>query len=407
MAHPTKRSRQQRRKKHYKAPSKTGSKIHSVHSKPAQNEHRPPPRQQPQRAQEPRPARAETAQSTDSNPSPAQVAQSVCAVDHRYIPDDFWHPWLEARLNDQIDPREVSILIQLNDYLFSREHQTHGFDQPMSVAERSLIIFGNEKLLKASFNAPVLKSATFTLSDIGCVKNEQPLTYRHQPKAHGKPILLVENLVSYNHAVEDNKRDPRYSAVVYSEGCALQSRVDQVVELMDTLESKCCEIFFDMGTSGFAMAQQVKNAVMSHPDRPENVGVRLSKRHYRALMKSPAVADEQRSNEDHFTRWHNLIGYLRIFGMLCARWRILGLNCPRKRSVLLKDGRQTEVGIKREWRNTSSVVKQNANSPRACKGTPTNIRASGPFLGRDPKSSGAIGPTNTLGDLDRSLALCK
>ena len=297
MAHPTKRSRQQRRKKHYKAQSKTGSKIHSAHSKPAQNEH-PPPRQQTQRAQEPRPARAETVQSTDTNPSPAQVAQSVCAVDHRYIPDDFWHPWLEARLNDQIDPREVSMLIQLNDYLFSREHQTHGFDQPMSVAERSLIIFGNEKLLKASFNAPVLKSATFTLSDIGCVKNEHPLTYRHQPKAHGKPILLVENLVSYNHAVEDNKRDPRYSAVVYSEGCALQSRVDQVVELMDILESKCCEIFFDMDTAGFKQAQQVRNAVLAHPDRPANTVIRLSKRHYRALMKSPAVAHEQHSNDE-------------------------------------------------------------------------------------------------------------
>ena len=288
MAHPT-RSRQQRRTKR----QEINSEAKSDRFRPALKHSQTP--QQPQRSHEPKTERSEFSQ---SNLSPSEVAESVCAADHRYIPADFWHPWLEQRLNPQIDPREVPLLTKLNDHLFSSQHKAHGFDQPMSVAERSLMIFGNEKLLKASFNAPVFVSATFTLADLGCVKNIQPLTYRHQPKAHGKSILLVENLVSYNHAVERNKKDARYSAVVYSEGCALQSRVDQLVELMDTLESRCCEIFFDLDTAGFKQAQQVRNAVLAHPDRPEKATVRLSKPHYRALMKSPMVAHEQHSNDE-------------------------------------------------------------------------------------------------------------
>lgn len=140
-----------------------------------------------------------------------QVIDEVAATGREDYSDVAWVP--ELGCWSELKPSSLPAAKDINDFLLKRR----GPLTLVSIKERSLEIFGDEKRLDVLRIGNSLFGGRLTLATIGAFAVPFPLAHRSSGVA-GLPILVVENHNTFWSIGEWNETVKRYSAVVYSVG---------------------------------------------------------------------------------------------------------------------------------------------------------------------------------------------
>lgn len=135
-----------------------------------------------------------------------------------------WHPalsWISTvqRLNQNT----IINLIKLNDFIVSRGLQEL---KRIPIKERSLEIFGNEKILDKWVNRSWF-SEHITLEQLGCYKTYEPFAAKITSQTDNHRAIIIENRDTFDSFWRSNEQvaPPPYNYVIYGHGKAIEERI--------------------------------------------------------------------------------------------------------------------------------------------------------------------------------------
>jgi hypothetical protein len=118
------------------------------------------------------------------------------------------------------------------------------------IKERSLAIFGDEKRLDGLVGSALFQEGRLTLEQLRCRIVPEPLGWRRGMDPAG-PVLVLENLATWDTHVAVDRMTPRYSAVVYGGGNRFVEGVAFLAEIFREIGAKRRVLYFgDLDTSG-------------------------------------------------------------------------------------------------------------------------------------------------------------
>ena len=175
--------------------------------------------------------------------------------------------WLPALAFAAIErhPATRDALLQINAWLRS--------DPPLvptvPLRERSLHIFGDEQRLEALQSPEGLFRGKLPMAAIGVIDTPMPLAHEMQPAALGAPLLVLENLHSYDSVRRWNADAKAFSAVVYGGGHALLDATDALRGLAQ--RGRASDLFYvgDLDPEGLAILARLRQQlpdVQPHPN---------------------------------------------------------------------------------------------------------------------------------------------
>jgi hypothetical protein len=176
----------------------------------------------------------------------------------------------------------------------------------ITIEERSLELFGQEKWLSESEGKQFLTRLKLTLDSLKCVNAREPFIYYVKPKVPVRVILIVENKSFFHSAKRLMKRDMLICGLspdmlIYGEGWKIDSSLLFLEELnIDPLQAALLYVG-DMDKAGWDIYGKLK---VSYPD----LNLRLALPIYEQMMKlteeSYTYKLPQICNPDHL---HNVV----------------------------------------------------------------------------------------------------
>jgi hypothetical protein len=118
------------------------------------------------------------------------------------------------------------------------------------IKERSLQLFGDEKRLDALLATAPFRDGRISPETLRCSFVAEPLGWRRGPKSEG-PVLVIENLATWDSYVRWNEQAAAFSGVVYGKGLVF---ADAVIRLTDIFQEiggvRRVEYFGDLDPPG-------------------------------------------------------------------------------------------------------------------------------------------------------------
>ena len=118
-------------------------------------------------------------------------------------------------------------LIKLNDFIRCNRNRP-----AVSIKERSLQIFGDEKRLDALRNTALFRDDRLSLATLRCYPVAEPLGWEPGPNQNG-PLLVIENACTWDSYCKWNCQESTFSGIVYGGGNRF---MDSVVRLHDIFD---------------------------------------------------------------------------------------------------------------------------------------------------------------------------
>jgi Uncharacterized protein conserved in bacteria C-term(DUF2220) len=163
------------------------------------------------------------------------------------------HPLL--RTGHGLGRRSAAKIAALNDFL-RRRPDTLAVTAPSR--ERSLMIFGHDKMLDAAKDGVVQSfpdGHVLTLTDLGCRRIEAHLCFMPlQGPAIRREALLIENLTTYDSVIAWNERTRTYPVVILGNGSAVSNAPQRVCEIAARYGADSVRYFGDIDFSGLRIA---------------------------------------------------------------------------------------------------------------------------------------------------------
>lgn len=164
------------------------------------------------------------------------------------LPESFeWVPEL-AFCKNIMRTSKIRFALAINNFLLHHP-------APLTVVpcrERSLQIFGDEKLLEQYIYNGSIFGGKLSLETIGVIElPEQPL--HEKSGVLGLPVLIVENWTTYWSLCKWNARTKKYSGIVYGKGAGFVRWGRSVGMLLTELEAEKLEFFGDIDFAGLEM----------------------------------------------------------------------------------------------------------------------------------------------------------
>ena len=144
--------------------------------------------------------------------------------------------------------RELVLALQINNFLKKRGQTM----LPVPIKERSLQIFGDEKMLDGMVIDGWLFNGNLKLASIGAFELAKPITFQSSGVL-GKPILAIENYHTYWSFCKWNARSKEYSAIVLGSGNNFQSDARPIDILMAEINADGIEYFGDLDAAGLSI----------------------------------------------------------------------------------------------------------------------------------------------------------
>ncbi|MDD9970134.1 MAG: hypothetical protein OXR73_28090, partial [Myxococcales bacterium] len=119
----------------------------------------------------------------------------------------------------------------LDDYLAVKRFLAAGgrARTPVPMRERSLELFGDEKRLDALLETSAFSPGRLTLELLRCYPVAPPLVWERSPHAsRGAPLLIIENLHTYDSFRRWNRDVGEYAAIAYGHGAEFRGTVRDV-----------------------------------------------------------------------------------------------------------------------------------------------------------------------------------
>ena len=185
-------------------------------------------------------------------PRPPKAAEEA---DLRRIP---WAPELRFLATARTD-RPLEELLKLQ-----RFFAEGGRSRPVvPVKERSLQIFGDEKLLD-----DLRKTAWFrnhlTLEVLRCEAIGEPLAWKRGPKSDG-PVIIIENAATWHSYCRWNEAVKHFSAVIYGKGLQAAESIAYLEDVFTQLGDAQPVLYFgDLDPPGLQIPQQASAYSQAH-----------------------------------------------------------------------------------------------------------------------------------------------
>jgi len=167
-----------------------------------------------------------------------------------------WLPVLAFAANER-HPATREALAQINAFLLSRPVLV----PPVPLRERSLHVFGDEKRLEAFLSAEGLFRGRLPSALIGVVETPMPLANAMQPAARRAPLLILENLHSYDSFRRWNAEAKVFSAVVYGAGNGVAAAAESLRSLADACATAQLLYFGDLDPDGLAILDRIRRQI--------------------------------------------------------------------------------------------------------------------------------------------------
>lgn len=154
----------------------------------------------------------------------------------------------------------------------------HKSPTPLSVNERSLQIFGNEKLLSSPECKKILNKYHISLGQLNVYNTPEPFIYYTHP-GYSKDALIIENKDTWYTMRKVLKETDkicgcRFKALIYGEGRKIQSSFEYINE-DDTKDIHDIQTFYyfgDIDSSGVDILYKLKKAYPLYDIRPFEPG---------------------------------------------------------------------------------------------------------------------------------------
>ncbi len=168
---------------------------------------------------------------------------------------DAWIPELSFAAT-AANPSRLEILRRINTFLIRRRGAPLAM---VPVAERSLDIFGDEKRLQGLVDADgTLFEGRLPLEALGAYPVKPPLIHASSIAAPaGSPILIVENLATFESFRQWNLKAGAYSSIVLGNGNSLSQGHESLDDLASELGARSLFYFGDLDPPGLDILRRV------------------------------------------------------------------------------------------------------------------------------------------------------
>lgn len=161
---------------------------------------------------------------------------------------------------------------------------------PVPLRERSLQVFDDEKRLDQLLASSLFRSGKLSLELLRCFEVAPPLVWEPGPAhAHGRSVLVVENLHTYDSFRKWNERVGEHGAVAYGHGSEFTATVRDLPRVCAHVGAIGAEYFGDLDATGLRIAVMAcAELVRVQPER--GLVLSASTRWYRELLAHEARA---------------------------------------------------------------------------------------------------------------------
>ncbi|ABQ25218.1 DUF2220 family protein [Geotalea uraniireducens] len=157
------------------------------------------------------------------------------------------------------------------------------------VRERSLEIFGDEKMLDALIGAQAFKSSLITLDALSCYYVPEPAAWERGPLGSEKlPGVCIENSTTYDVVKRFNREAGIWGFVVYGRGNGFASVVEGILPIMEEFGHSRILYFGDADHEGLEIAARGARK-FSAAGRELELEVRL----YRLILECGKFAESK------------------------------------------------------------------------------------------------------------------
>ncbi len=152
--------------------------------------------------------------------------------------------------------------------------------------ERSLDIFGDEKVLDSLITTLPFKNGLITLETLGCYYVPEPIPWVPGPVgSESRYGLCVENSTTYDTLCRFNKEAGLWGFVAYGRGNGFSSMTDGIVQVIKSYGHKRLMYFGDADHEGIEIAARGARRLLDF-----KISVALDSRLYTILMESGSEA---------------------------------------------------------------------------------------------------------------------
>lgn len=164
-----------------------------------------------------------------------------------------WHPKMRwgAEINSH---SEYDNAKKVNEY-FKRKGRENFL---VSINERSLDIFGDEKKLSRMLVNNTLFGGKITLSDLSCYYESNPIIFQLFDRGDKQKVIIIENLASYQSFCRWNRNYNQYCCVIYGGGGALYASHLSIEDI--GLYARQYEYVGDIDPSGISIPSKINRA---------------------------------------------------------------------------------------------------------------------------------------------------
>lgn len=160
--------------------------------------------------------------------------------------DIAWHP--KMRWGAEITSKsEFDNAVLVNEYF----KKSKGSDSLMSINERSLGIFGDEKKLSRMSKYGHIFNGRLSLEDLGCYDDINPISFELFEDSHTERVLIVENLASFHSFCRWNRETQQYNCIIFGSGGAFYKSHLSIENI--GLDAKEYEYLGDLDPSGLSI----------------------------------------------------------------------------------------------------------------------------------------------------------
>jgi len=175
-----------------------------------------------------------------------------------------WCPKLSFITNTSIADDTTEQLVKLNDVLINKPEL---LNETLTLRERSLQIFGDEKFLSKIVNRDWFKKE-LTLRDINCYKTELPFASFYFPEAITNSAIILENLDTFDAFLKSNRilvKDEIksfYKLVIYGGGLRIKDNIKDIHHYHSYLDKIL--YFGDIDYEGLEIPFSIKQYIGNH-----------------------------------------------------------------------------------------------------------------------------------------------
>lgn len=196
---------------------------------------------------------------------PPEAVGDTPRIDHRSIP---WPPEL-AFVASMRNPPQLDDLLAIQRFLAAGGRQR----RLVPARERSVELFGDEKRIDALVTSAMFRDGKLSLALLRCYDVAPPLVWELCAGARPhSPVLVLENLHSYDSFRRWNRGAGHYAAVAYGHGSEFKGTCRDLPRVCAELGATTVHYFGDLDVEGLAIPvharrvlRELENAIALDP----------------------------------------------------------------------------------------------------------------------------------------------